>query len=120
MIPATKTAIVTRYRRPRSDAARAPSIALRSPLALARRSRKVWNDRAATHETAAAAYPRAGRLAAIQIGSATASAIRSMLRRTRMPTPVSDVLKACVDKPESQEEAGESAHECERDCCAGQ
>src|SRR4051794_34528232 len=48
------------------------------------------------------------------MGRASASTIRSMLRRMRRPMGVSDVLKTCVDKPESQEESDESARERNR------
>src|SRR4051812_23811127 len=49
-------------------------------------------------------------------GSAIARTIRSTLRRIRsaIGDSESDVLKACVDKPESQEQSEKSAHERER------
>ena len=72
---------------------------------------KLWNQRAASHETVVAAQPRIGSAAPMKTGSAIASTIRSRLRTIRIPTPASDVLKACVDNPESKEESRESAHE---------
>src|SRR3954454_15881931 len=98
-----------------SDAARAARTALRSPFASARRSRNAWNQRAASHAAVVATYPSGGSCATIQTGSATASTIRSMLRTARIPTGLSsDVLKTCVDKPESQEKSDESARERNR------
>src|SRR4051794_33525275 len=110
-----KTAIVTMYRRPMSDAARAPSTARRLPLASARRSTQDWKKRAPSQPIVAAAYPSAGSCAATQTGSAIASTIRSMLRTRRTPMGAgSDVLKACVDKPEPQQKSQEPAHEREQ------
>src|SRR5207248_10207894 len=90
------------------------SATLRSPERAVRRSARVWITREATHAAVAVPQPSSGHPVAMKTGSAIPSTTRSRLRRIAMAGRLSDVLKACVDKPESQEEACEAPHERDR------